>query len=91
MQAIRDIFTAFGTVSRLADALGKKYDTVLAWRTRGRIPEDAWTEVIAAARKIGLNITAAQLFEFNAPMKKRGKPPSKVKAIRAKRPESRVA
>lgn len=90
MQAIEDIFTAFGTVHQLADELGRKYDTVLAWRTRGRIPEDAWADVIAAARKRGIELTAGQILEFNTPMKKRGKPP-KHKAIRARRAESRVA
>lgn len=91
MQAIGDIFSAFDSVHQLADALGRKYDTVLAWRTRGRIPEDAWADVIAAAHKRGVTISAAQILEFNTPLKKRGKPPQKTKAMRSRRSESRVA
>jgi len=75
----------------MAKALSRKYDTVLAWRTRGRIPEDAWTDVIAAAQIRGVMITVAQILEFNTPIKKRGKPPSKIKVLRSKRPETRAA
>lgn len=91
MQAIGDIFSAFDSVHQLADELGRKYDTVLAWRTRGRIPEDAWADVIAAAQKRGISISAAQILAFNTPLKKRGKPPQKTKAMRSRRSESRVA
>lgn len=90
MQAIHDIFGIWDSVRAMSEALERKYDTVLAWRTRGRIPEDAWTDVIAAALKRGVTITVAQILEFNTPLKKRGKRPSKPKAIRVRRAESRA-
>jgi hypothetical protein len=90
MQAKVDIFGIWDSVGDMAEGLERKYDTVLAWRTRGRIPEDAWTDVIAAALNRGVILTVTQILEFNTPIKKRGKPPSKVKGIRVKRAEARA-
>lgn len=85
---MRDIFGIWANIGQMADSLSKKYDTVLAWRIRGRIPEDAWEEVIAAAAQRGTTLTAAQLLELNAPMKKRGKPPQK--PVKRRRSEARA-
>lgn len=89
MQVIQDIFGIWPSVSVMADDLGRGYDTVLAWRTRGRIPEDAWTDVIAAAEKRGHALTAGDILVCNATMKKRGWP-RKIRSIRRKRAEARA-
>jgi len=89
MQAKDDIFSLWPSISAMADDLGRGYDTVLAWRSRKRIPEDAWPDVIDAAAKRGHTITAGDIFERNAAPKKRGWP-RKVRKIRPKRAEARV-
>lgn len=85
MQEIGDIFGVWSSVGAMATDLRRKYDAVLAWRIRGRIPEDAWEDVIAAAARRGAHISLAQILELNAPMKKRGRPSHKVRAIRGRR------
>ncbi len=92
MQAIQDIFRIWGdSVSPMAADLGRPYDTVLAWKIRKRIPEDAWQDVIAAAAKRGRSITLDDILAVNKPLGKRGKRPASSRKIRArKRPESCV-
>lgn len=85
MQAISDIFEAFESVPSMATALGRKYDTVLAWRLRSRIPEDAWDDVVAALAQLGHVVTADKIRSLNAPMKPRGRPAHKVVPIRSRR------
>lgn len=65
----------------MAADIGRKYDTVLAWKLRGRIPEDAWDAVAEAAEGVGLSVSAELIRKLNAPVGKRGRP---VKAHRAK-------
>lgn len=89
MQAIHDIFGVWPSVGVMATELERGYDTVLAWRTRGRIPEDAWTDVIGAAAKRGAQLSIAQIVAANAPIKKRGRAAHKVKKLRSRRSEIR--
>ena len=91
MQAIHDIFGLWPSVGVMASELERGYDTVLAWRTRGRIPEDAWDDVIAAASKRGTQLSIGQIVAANAPIKKRGRAAHKVRKIRAKRNEARAS
>ena len=93
MQAIQDIFRIWGeSVTPMAQDLGRPYDTVLAWRTRGRIPEDAWQDVIDAAAKRGRTITVADILAVNGALGKRGKRPGPSRKMKTrKRPESRVS
>lgn len=78
MQELRDIFGLWDSIGSLASAINRKYDTVLAWRIRGRIPEDAWGDVVAAATKIGKELTISDLYRVNGPMGKRGRAPRKI-------------
>lgn len=91
MQAIHDIFGLWPSVGVMATELERGYDTVLAWRTRGRIPEDAWDDVIVAASKRGSQLSIAQIVAANAPIKKRGRAAHKVKKIRPRRTEARAS
>lgn len=90
MQAIHDIFGIWPSVSVMATELDRGYDTVLAWRTRQRIPEDSLNDVVQGAAKRGVNLTREQILEANAPIKKRGRPAHKVRKIRARRTEARA-
>lgn len=91
MQAIHDIFGLWPSVGVMATELERGYDTVLAWRTRGRIPEDALEDVVAAAAKRGIGLSIAQIIAANAPIKKRGRAAHKVRKIRARRTETRAS
>lgn len=73
MQHLQDIFSIWPSVSSMADDLNEKYDTVLKWKVRGRIPEHAWPHIIEKAAKREHLVTAAQLLQFNAPMPSRGR------------------
>lgn len=88
MQALRDIFGIWSSIRNMADDLNRPYDTVLAWRIRKRIPEDAWQDVIDAAKRRGKNLTVAQILTWNAPLGRRGR--VRTKPIRVKRPEERA-
>lgn len=68
-----DVFSIWPTVGEMAVATGDKADTVRKWRIAGRIPEDAWERLIVAAASAGKSITAQDIYEFNAPMRRRGK------------------
>lgn len=72
--AIEDIFGIWGRPSNLAVDIHAKADTVRKWWKHRRIPEDAWAEVIEAARKRGHRITAQDILSANKPMKPRGRP-----------------
>lgn len=74
MQALQDIFALWPSIREMADALNEKSDTVLRWRIRGRIPEDAWPRLIEQAAFRDITVTANDLMTLNAPMKKRGRP-----------------
>jgi hypothetical protein len=68
-----DVFKIWPSLGEMAAAMGDKPDTVRKWRAAGRIPEDAWDRLIGAAHSAGRRITAQQIYEFNAPMRRRGK------------------
>jgi hypothetical protein len=80
MQSIQDIFGIWPSVEAMANAINEKPDTVLRWTYRGRIPEDAWSAVIEAASLKRRKVTAQQLLELNAPIKRRGRRPNQVSA-----------
>ena len=90
MQESLNIFAIWPDYSDLAADIDQKVDTVFRWTKRHRIPEDAWEAVIAAAARRGHALSATQILEFNAPMKRRGRPAHKVRAIRRKRIEARA-
>lgn len=52
-----DIINAFGSVSKLAKALGhKNVTTVDGWKRNGRIPGWRKAEIIAAANREGVDL-----------------------------------
>lgn len=73
MQAIRDIFELWPTITSLAKAIDARPDTVRKWKKFGRIPQESWAAVILAVAAKGQRLTADQLLEMNAPMKPRGR------------------
>jgi hypothetical protein len=75
MQDIQDIFAIWPSINDMAAALDEKPDTVLRWKYRGRIPESAWSNLIAKAAQRERLITAGELLALNAPMQRRGRPP----------------
>ena len=48
-------------VADLAADLGKPYQTVAAWKLRGRIPADYDLDLIAAAKARGMTLTLEEL------------------------------
>jgi hypothetical protein len=95
MQALRDIFSKWGTHSSgfpdfgaIAAALNEKQDTVYRWWQRGRIPERAWLPLISAAEARGERLTVADMHAANRPRKTREEA-HKIKSKR--RREERVA
>ena len=73
MQELGDIFAIWDSVRDMSTAVNRPYDTVLAWRIRGRIPEDAWQDVIDAAVLRGKRLTIAEIMAVNEPLKQRGR------------------
>lgn len=57
----REILSLWPSQKTLADELGEKLDTVKKWRTRGRIPDVYWTELLASAKKNRLKVTLEDL------------------------------
>jgi hypothetical protein len=49
----------------MANEINEPYDTVRRWRSRGRIPERAWSVIIEKAARREKFITAAQLLSMN--------------------------
>lgn len=77
MQAIDDIFELWPDLTAFAAAVGQKRDTVYRWQRSGRIPDTAWDDVIAAAKKLGKKLTVEQLHSANRPSRQRGAPAHK--------------
>lgn len=73
MQALRDIFEIWDSIGEMAKGVRRPYDTVLAWKLRGRIPEDAWRDVINAAALHKVRLTVEQIMAVNEPVKQRGR------------------
>jgi hypothetical protein len=59
--AMNPILRIWPRLSDLAADLNKPYQTVAAWKQRGRIPADHDLDLIAAARKRGHELTLEQL------------------------------
>lgn len=55
------IFRIWPTLAELASDLGKPYPTVASWWRRGRIPPEAFDDVIEAAGKRGRVLTLEEL------------------------------
>lgn len=89
MQGLQDIFGRWPSISALAEDINENYDTVLRWRIRGRIPEDAWPKLIERSAANNDPVTAEDLLAFNAPIKKRGRPPGAKNRPKVVRPRSR--
>jgi len=51
------------SIAALASDLGRPYQTVAAWKLRGRIPADYDLDLIEAARKRGKRLTLEELAE----------------------------
>lgn len=52
---VEAVFTAFGGVTKLSEALERKLGTVSAWKSRGSIPSDYWNDLVRLARERGLD------------------------------------
>ncbi len=52
-----EIINAFGSVSKLAKALGhKNVTTVDGWKRSGKIPDWRKNEIVAAANRVGVDL-----------------------------------
>lgn len=89
MQARRDIFGLWPTFTALASDIDAKPDAVRKWGKFGRIPQEYWQSVIDAAARKGHPLTLEDILAFNAPMKRRGRPPAV--ANKRRRAEARAA
>jgi hypothetical protein len=60
---MQHILRIWPTLSDLAKEIGKPYQTVAAWKQRGRIPADHDLKLIAAAKDRGATLTLEELAE----------------------------
>lgn len=77
MRQTHDVFALWSSTAEMATAISAKPDTVRKWKKYGRIPQDAWPEVIVAAALKGVELTTDDIIAFNTPMKPRGRPAHK--------------
>lgn len=56
-----DLIGKWPNAVALADDLGVKEVTARAWKSRGAIPSEYWTGVVAAAEKRGLDFVTLDL------------------------------
>lgn len=59
--SMENILHIWPSMAELAADLGKPYQTVAAWKQRGRIPADYDLRLIEAAKKRGKHLTLEQL------------------------------
>ena len=72
MPALERIFAIWGQLTDMAHDLDLPYQTVAKWKQRGRIPSEAWADVIEAAKFKGRTITFEQLASANPERKSAG-------------------
>jgi len=58
-----DIINKWPSVEALSIAIGVKYPTIHAWRSRDSIPSRHWQDVIKAGKKIGVKLTPKILLD----------------------------
>lgn len=61
MRGMENIIRIWPTLSDLASDLDRPYQTVAAWKRRGRIPADYDLDLIEAAARRGHKLTLEQL------------------------------
>jgi hypothetical protein len=66
MISFLDVIDLWESPQVLADDLGSKLTRVQKWRARRRIPPKAWPEVLDAAKRRGLPISADTLMTATA-------------------------
>jgi len=67
MPALQDIFQIWDSLADMARDLDLPYQTVAKWAQRERIPSEAWSAVIEAAKLEGHELTFEQLAKANPP------------------------
>jgi hypothetical protein len=67
MQVIDDIFRIWPTISELARDINRAYPSVCKWKQRRRIPQEAWADVIEAARARRRRLTLRDLQRLTEP------------------------
>lgn len=50
------VISRFGGLTKAARALGYAVSTVQGWKDRGKIPQDHWKHIIAAANAEGITL-----------------------------------
>lgn len=64
MSAAASIIERFGGLTQLARALGHKHPTtVQGWKDRGIIPARRQVDVLAAAKRLGITLSASDFFD----------------------------
>jgi hypothetical protein len=67
MIRISDIFTRLGGVAVVRDITGENYQTCNSWKTRnGYIPQHHHLDIVAYAKKRGIDVTLQLLVEAAA-------------------------
>lgn len=66
MESFVDVIDSWPSLSDLASDIGRKYDTVCKWRSRGKIPDDAWQDLLIAARRRRIRLNASDLIALSA-------------------------
>lgn len=67
MRELADIFGIWESMADMARDLGLEYQTVAKWAQRRRIPPESWADVIEAAHRKDVALSAAILNKLNSP------------------------
>ena len=65
LKTFSDVITAFG-ISQLADDIGAGYEQVRKEKNRNSLPAKYWKDVLAAAKRRGIKLTAEDLVKMAA-------------------------
>jgi len=64
MSYVDQIVAAFGGVRPMAKAARCPVSTVQSWKSRGSIPDDRKSDIWAAAKEVGVNLTVEHFVPF---------------------------
>lgn len=65
MRTIDDVFKGWPTLTAMAADVGRTRDAVEKWRERKSIPVDAWTPVLNALKRKGIELTSDRLLSMH--------------------------
>lgn len=65
MKRLDDVFNSWETLTAMAIDVGRTRAAVEKWKERQSIPSDAWTSLIQALRRKGIELTSDALLSMH--------------------------